>query len=78
MSELDRSVAFYRDVFGCEVAIHDQDAALLLSSRGFQMYLVARGKREQHASGGIGVQYLMWATDSAEELIHFEHCIEES
>ena len=34
VSELDRSVAFYRDVFACEVAIGESDAALLLAPVG--------------------------------------------
>jgi catechol 2,3-dioxygenase-like lactoylglutathione lyase family enzyme len=70
--QLDRSVAFYRDVFTCKVAIRDQDAALLIAPGGFQIYLVSKGSRTPHASGGIGPQYLMWATDSAEALEHME------
>lgn len=76
VSELDRSLAFYRDVFACEVALHDQDAALLLAPGGFQIYLVARGGRE-HPSGGIGYQFLMWATDSPEGLDHFTQALQD-
>ena len=77
VSDLDRSVEFYRDVFACEVALRDQDAALLLTPGGFQLYLTARSHRAQHASGGIGVQYLMWATDSEEGLKHFEQAFKD-
>jgi hypothetical protein len=38
VSELGRSVDFYRDLFACEVAIHEPDAALLLAPGGFQIY----------------------------------------
>jgi catechol 2,3-dioxygenase-like lactoylglutathione lyase family enzyme len=72
VGQLDRSVAFYRDVFTCKVAIHDQDAALLIAPGGFQIYLVSKGSRTTHASVSIGPQYLMWATDSAEALEHME------
>ena len=68
VSELDRSIAFYRDVFACQVVIHDPGAALLLSSEGFQIYLIPHGSRTSHLAGGIGPQYLIWAVDSADDL----------
>ena len=68
VSDLDRSVEFYRDVFGCELAIRERGAALLLAPGGFQMYLMARGGRPEHPSGGIGHEFLMWAVDSPEAL----------
>lgn len=77
VSELDRSVAFYRDVFACEVSIRERDAALLLAPGGFQMYLMAKGSRAPHPSGGIGHEFLMWATDSAEGLAHFEQALKD-
>lgn len=75
VSVLDRSQAFYCDVFGCEVAIRDEEAALLLTPGGFQMYLIAKGSRAQHPSGGIGHEFLMWSTDSVEGLEHFERVL---
>jgi len=39
VTDLNRSVHFYRDVFQCEIAIQEPDSALLLSSGGFQIYL---------------------------------------
>lgn len=68
VSQLDHSVEYYRDVFSCQVAIHDHDAALLLAPGGFQIYLIARGSRAPHASGGIGLQYLIWAVGSTADL----------
>ena len=65
---LEPSVAFYHDVLGCEVAIHDRDAALLIACGGFQMYLIARGDRIVHTSDSVGLQYLTWVTDSATTL----------
>ena len=40
-SDLDRSVNFYRDVFECHVALHESEAALLLTPGGFQIYFRA-------------------------------------
>lgn len=77
VSTLDRSVDFYRDVFACQIAIHDPGAALLTTPGGFQIYLIERGRRAQHPSGHIGVQYLMWATDHEEGLQQFERALKE-
>jgi catechol 2,3-dioxygenase-like lactoylglutathione lyase family enzyme len=68
VSRLDRSIEFYRDVFSCTATIHERDAALLLAPGGFQIYLIARGINAEHPSGGIGLQYLIWAVDSDAEL----------
>jgi catechol 2,3-dioxygenase-like lactoylglutathione lyase family enzyme len=68
VSDINRSVGFYRDIFGCEASIHDSDAALLLAPGGFQIYLIGRPARTPHISGGIGPQYLIWAVNSADDL----------
>ena len=49
-SDLDRSVNFYCDVFSCQVAVHEQDTALLLTSDGFQIYLHSKGPFGGHVS----------------------------
>ncbi len=72
VTDLSRSVLFYRDVFACEMAVQDSDAALLLTPDGFQIYLRAIGASGQHSLGGVGVQSLMWATDSEEVLRRLE------
>jgi catechol 2,3-dioxygenase-like lactoylglutathione lyase family enzyme len=68
VSQLDRSIEFYRDVFSCAVSVREPGAALLLAPDGFQIYLIARGTRAEHPSGGIGHQYLIWAVGSDAEL----------
>ena len=68
VSDIDRSVDFYRDVFACEVTIQNPDAALLLAPGGFQIYLIGHSARTPHPSGGIGPQYLVWAVNSPEDL----------
>jgi catechol 2,3-dioxygenase-like lactoylglutathione lyase family enzyme len=75
VSELDRSVDFYRDVFACDVAIHDPEAALLIAPGGFQIYVIARGPRAPHPSGAIGPQCLIWAAGSADDLEELEQAL---
>lgn len=77
VSELDRSVNFYRDVFGCEVAIRESGAALLLAPGGFQLYMIAKGSRTERPTGGIGAHHLMWTTDTAEGLEHFTQVLKD-
>ena len=68
VSRLDRSMEFYRDVFSCTVSVREPGAALLLAPDGFQLYLIDRGTRAEHPSGGIGHQFLIWAVSSDSEL----------
>lgn len=68
VSNLDRSLTFYCDVFACRVVIHETDMALLLTPKGFQLYLHGDAKFRRRGPGTIGVQHLMWATDSEAEL----------
>jgi catechol 2,3-dioxygenase-like lactoylglutathione lyase family enzyme len=77
VAQLDRSIAFYRDVFACRVAIRDLGAALVVAPDGFPIYLVAKGDRAPHPSAHIGLQYLMWSTDSAEVLETMEGVLRE-
>ncbi|BBY45204.1 hypothetical protein MCEL_34990 [Mycolicibacterium celeriflavum] len=67
VAELERSVNFYRDVFSCSVAIHEENTALLLTPDGFQIYLHSTGQPRRPPLASLGVQYLMWATDSEAE-----------
>jgi catechol 2,3-dioxygenase-like lactoylglutathione lyase family enzyme len=68
VTDIDRSVDFYREVFACEVTIQQPEAALLLAPGGFQIYLIGRSARTPHPSGGIGPQFLIWAVHSADDL----------
>jgi catechol 2,3-dioxygenase-like lactoylglutathione lyase family enzyme len=77
VAELDRSVNFYRDLFGCVETLRSGEAALLLAPGGFQLYLIERGKRAEHHSGGLGHHLLMWATDTAQGLKYFEQTMKE-
>jgi catechol 2,3-dioxygenase-like lactoylglutathione lyase family enzyme len=77
VSRLNRSIEFYRNVFSCTATIHYPDAALLLAPDGFQIYLIARGTRAEHPSGGIGLQYLIWAVDSDADLRNIAQALQE-
>jgi catechol 2,3-dioxygenase-like lactoylglutathione lyase family enzyme len=79
VAELDRSVTFYRDLFGCEVSLlSERDAALLLAPGGFQLYLIERGHRAERHTGGLGFHVLMWATDSVEGLEYFHQALKDT
>ncbi len=72
VSDLDRSLNFYRDVFGCHVALRQPEAALLLTPGGFQIYLRAH---EAFGTGGIndvGVEQIIWSAGSEAELQRIE------
>lgn len=68
VSDVDQSVAFYCDVLACNVALRETDAALLLTPDGFQIYLYSKEPSRRPGVGAIGVQHLMWTTDSQTEL----------
>lgn len=77
VSRLNRSIEFYCDVFSCTATIHYPEAALLLAPDGFQIYLIARGTRAGHPSGGIGLQYLIWAVDSEADMRNIAQALQE-
>lgn len=72
VSDLDRSVNFYRDVFDCRVAIHESDAALLLTPGGFQIYLRMHEAGREREIDDIGIEQIIWSAESEEELRRFE------
>ena len=72
VSDLDRSVNFYRDVFQCHVAIHEPDAALLLTPDGFQIYFRTHEASRTGGITDIGVEQIIWSASSEEELHRIE------
>ncbi len=73
VSDLDRSIRFYCDVFECRISIHEPDAALLLTPEGFQLYLRVSGTHSRRYIGDLGIVHLIWSTDSKAELDRIEH-----
>jgi catechol 2,3-dioxygenase-like lactoylglutathione lyase family enzyme len=58
--DLDRSVSFYLEVLGREVADRSPTAALLISAEGSQLVLRSMGRNAPHALGSIGARYVIW------------------
>ena len=73
VSDLDRSMRFYGDVFECRVAIHESDAALLITPDGFQLYLRSAGTPgPAQRVEDIGVKQIIWSVDNAAALEDIE------
>ncbi|HET9874754.1 MAG TPA: VOC family protein [Mycobacterium sp.] len=68
VSDLRQSVRFYCDVFEFHVAVREHDVALLVAPSGFLLYLNSIDPSRRHDRGTIGVEFLVWATDSQDEL----------
>lgn len=68
VADLDRSVIFYQELLGLEATARDDDAALLVSPDGYQLYLRVMGDKAAHFTGNIGIQYLIWTAESEEDL----------
>jgi catechol-2,3-dioxygenase len=75
VQQLDRSVNFYREVLGLEVADSSTTAALLAGDDGSQLILRAMGSQAVHALGGVGVQYVIWTAASKADLDQCERVL---
>jgi len=73
--DIKHSVRFYGDVFGCQVAIHDRSAVLMIAPAGFQIYLRELGDKAHHPSHGIGVQCLIWTAATMAGLQHVKQAL---
>jgi catechol-2,3-dioxygenase len=65
---LDRSVGFYTEVLGLTVADRSSTAALLGEDGDPHLVLRALDGNAPHPLGALGVQYLVWMTDSRDDL----------
>jgi catechol 2,3-dioxygenase-like lactoylglutathione lyase family enzyme len=66
--DLDRSVRFYSELLGLAVSDRSPTAALLSSPAGSHLILRAMGGHGGHALGNVGVQYVVWAAASRDDL----------
>jgi catechol 2,3-dioxygenase-like lactoylglutathione lyase family enzyme len=72
--ELARSEDFYRDLLGLETEMASPQAVLLSGPAGDRLVLRALA-RAPRTSGGIGVQYLIWAAQNAGDLERCENVL---
>jgi catechol-2,3-dioxygenase len=75
VQELERSVSFYTEVLGLDVADRDATAALLVSAGGVQLILRAMGSNAPHPLGAVGVQYVVWTTPDQKDLDRIEQAL---
>ena len=77
VQQLDRSVSFYTEVLGLDVADRDTTAALLVSESGTELILRAMGGNAPHPLGGVGVQYVVWTAADQDELDRCEQALKQ-
>ena len=75
--DLNRSVSFYSDVLKLHVADRSAAAALLIGAKRSQLILRAMGRGAEHALGGVGVQYVIWTADDADDLARCEKVLKD-
>jgi catechol 2,3-dioxygenase-like lactoylglutathione lyase family enzyme len=73
--ELDRSVTFYLEVLGLQIADRSSTAALLISASGAQLILRAMGANAPHALGSVGPQYVIWTAAGEDDLSRCEQAL---
>jgi len=77
VTNLEKSVSFYREVLELELADSDSTAALLCAPDGTELVLRSTGMAGSHPLGQVGVQYVVWALPSREELDRCERVLRE-
>ncbi|GAB3610016.1 hypothetical protein GCM10027414_21410 [Humibacter ginsengiterrae] len=75
VADLDRSVVFYQELLGLAATNRNDQAALLVSPDGYQLYLRSMGTGAQHPLGGIGIQYVVWTAPSEDDLARCEQVL---
>jgi len=67
VSDLARSLSFYRSLLRYPVTVHDADAALLTGPDGSQLYL-RQARDHSTLRDGFGVQWVGWTAGDADDL----------
>lgn len=73
--DLDRSASFYAELLAMRVADRSPTAALLVSDSGAHLIMRAMGSASVHALGSTGIQYLVWAAASEQDLARCERVL---
>jgi catechol 2,3-dioxygenase-like lactoylglutathione lyase family enzyme len=75
VSDLDASVGFYTGLLGLSVSDREPTAALLATATRSPLVLRSMGPNATRAPGSLGVQYLLWAAASDEDLDRAERML---
>jgi catechol 2,3-dioxygenase-like lactoylglutathione lyase family enzyme len=75
VADLDRSVRFYTELLGLQVADRSSTAALLRGGDGSQLILRSMGGNAAHALGSVGVQYVVWTATGERDLRRCEEVL---
>jgi catechol 2,3-dioxygenase-like lactoylglutathione lyase family enzyme len=75
VSDLDASVTFYTELLGLRVSDREPTAALLASAARSPLILRSMGADATRALGSVGVQYVVWAAATEEELDRAEQVL---
>ena len=70
-------MSFYTEVLGMDVTDRESTAALLGSGGYSPLILRAMGKGDMRAPGSVGIQYVMWAASSKEDLDRAERVLKQ-
>ncbi|MFH9826542.1 VOC family protein [Streptomyces bobili] len=70
VSDLDRSIDFYKYILDLELALRENNLALLASADGSQIYLHAQ--KSQHVTSYIGLHAAAWMAETKDELLSIE------
>jgi catechol 2,3-dioxygenase-like lactoylglutathione lyase family enzyme len=74
VQDLDRSQRFYQEVLELDVVDRSPTAVLLSSPEG-ELILRSMGGSAPHPLGSVGVQYVVWASASRDDLDRSEQAL---
>jgi catechol-2,3-dioxygenase len=72
---LDRSASFYQEVLALKAIDRSTTAVLLSSADGGQLVIRSMGENAPRALGSVGIQYVVWASGSQEDLERSERAL---
>jgi catechol-2,3-dioxygenase len=75
--DLETSVRFYTSVLDLRVTDRSTTAAMLADPNGTHLVLRATGAQSSHSLGAVGLQYLVWALPSNQDLDRCEQALRE-
>ncbi|GAA2073843.1 VOC family protein [Microbacterium hatanonis] len=73
--DLELSVAFYSELLEFVPTVRTATAALLVGPEHYQLYLRAMRRRDGRETGTVGIQYVIWAAETLEDLDRSENVL---